>query len=419
MTAAGRVRPPARTAPGPESHPRRAFRRTAYVLAVTAFAAAVPTPLYPVYAAQLHFSPAVLGLVFAAYAPGVLVTLIFLAPRAEHLGRNRLLALGMGLVVAASVVFALASNVGALALARVVSGLAVGTTTSVATAAMSDLEPDGDQHHVARVAVAANFGGVAVGVLGSGLLAQLAPSPLQLVYLLPVVAAVIGAVAIRTIPETATDLGTGTPWRAPAVRVPPGIRRTFWVAVGGIVACYAIYGLFGALVPSYVRIGLGIPSPAVAAAIVALMFGSAAATQLLTAQTRDRRALLLGFPGLLVSLVALVLLLRAEAIAPLLLVVAALGVSVGLTFMGSVTLVDRIALDAQRGGVFAGFYTAGYLALAIPTLAIAAASESIGLGTAAAVFGSLLAVVVAALYVETYRTPTPAGGGGRPGMRRS
>jgi MFS family permease len=410
---AGTARPESASSP----HPRRAFRRVAFALAVTAFAAAVPTPLYPLYQAQLQFPSAVLGLVFGAYTPGVLATLFLLAPQGERFGRNRLLLLGMALVAVASVVFAVAPNVATLALARLVSGLAVGATTSVATAAMSDLEPNHDQHHVARVAVAANFGAYAVGVLASGVLVEFAPNPLRVVYLLPLAAALIGAVAIRTVPETASALGTRSRWRAPAFDVPAPARRSCWVAIGGIVACYSIYGLFGALVPSYVRAGLGITSSAATAAIVAVMFGGAAATQLFTSQTRDRRALLVGFPALIVALVALVLILPADATALLILVAAGLGVSVGLTFMGSVTLVDRIAGESERGGVLAGFYLAGYLALAIPTLGVAAAAETIGLVPAAVVFGSTLAVAVAALFVETYRTPTPPGGGGRPRRR--
>jgi MFS family permease len=71
--------------------PRRAFRWTAYVLAVTAFAAAIPTPLYPIYEHQFQFSSGTLGLMFAAYTPGVFLTLFFVAPQAERVGRKKLL----------------------------------------------------------------------------------------------------------------------------------------------------------------------------------------------------------------------------------------------------------------------------------------------------------------------------------------
>jgi MFS family permease len=393
--------------------PRGAFRWTAYVLAVTAFAAAVPTPLYPIYEQQFGFSSGILGLVFGAYTAGVLLTLFFVAPQAERVGRRRMLYLGMIFTAAGAAGFAFAPGVLGLGLARVISGMGVGVTTSVATAAMSDLEPYRDQHHVARVAVAANFGGFAIGVVLSGFLVAYAPYPTELVYLVPVLASGIGLLAVYVTPETATALGSKARMRIQRISVPAKLRRWFWVAAGGIAACYSIYGLFAALMPSYLRSDLGVSSPWAAGAFVALMFGLAAATQLATAQIHDRRALLVGFPLLLGALVALVVLLPLSLWPLMVLVSAGLGVSVGLTFMGSVTLIDRVTPKERRGEILAGFYCAAYLALSVPTIGVAEASEAIGLTRAGVLFGVILAIAVAILYSGAYRTPTPPGGGGR------
>jgi MFS family permease len=192
------------------------------------------------------------------------------------------------------------------------------------------------------------------------------------------------------------------------------VRRPFWVSVGGIAACYSIYGLFAALVPSYVRTELGFSSPLVAGAVVALMFGTAALAQLATSQIHDRRALLVGFPLLLGALVALVVVLPLASWMLLVVVTAVLGGSVGLTFMGSVTLSDRIAPEDERGEILAGFYLGGYLALAVPTIGVAETADRIGLPNAGILFGIVLAFAVAFLYWRCYRTPTPPGGGGRP-----
>jgi MFS family permease len=363
---------------------------------------------------MFQFSSGVLGLVFGAYTLGVLVTLFLVAPQGERVGRKKLLYLAMGLTALGGLVFAFAPGVLWLTLARAICGLGVGATSSVATAAMSDLEPNQDQHHVARVAVAANFGGFAIGVVASGMVVQFAPYPTHLAYLLPLIACGIGFLAVYVTPETASAIGSKARFKIQSIAVPAALRRPFWVAAVGIAACYSIYGLFAALIPSYVRQGLGILSPLAAGGIVALMFGTAALMQLATPQIHDRRALLLGFPLLLGSLIALVLILPLATWSFLLLVSVGLGGAVGLTFMGSVTLVDRVAPEGDRGEMLAGFYSAGYLALAIPTIGVAEASESIGLTNAGVIFGSVLAVAVAVLYVTAYRTPTPPGGGGRP-----
>ena len=214
-------------------------------------------------------------------------------------------------------------------------------------------------------------------------------------------------------PETAPEIGAGRTYRIQGISVPPGVRRPFWVAAGGIAACYSIYGFFAALVPSYVRIVLLSPQAAPVGGIVALMFGMAALTQLATAQIRDRRALLIGFPLMIGALVALVVLLPLANWGALIPVTAVLGVAVGLTFMGSATLVDRVATEDRRGETLAGFYSAGYVALAVPTIGVAEASEYIGLAGAGILLGSILAVMVAVMYAVIYRTPTPPGGGGR------
>lgn len=394
--------------------PRGHFRWIAFVLAVTSFAAAVPSPLYPVYEQTFRFSAGVLGLVFAAYTPGVLLMLFLVAPQAERTGRNRMLDVGMALTALGALVFAFATNVDWLALGRFISGLAVGATTSVATAAMSDLEPNRDAHHVARVTVAANFGGFAIGVALSGFAVQFGPWPTHLIYLLPVVASGVGVLAVHSTPETAPEIGATGRYLIQSVSVPAHVRRPFWVAAGGIAACYAIYGFFAALVPSYVRTVLLYPHAAAIGAIIALMFGVAALTQLATSQIRDRRALLVGFPLMIGTLAALVLVLPLASWRLLIPLTAALGVAVGLTFMGSVTLIDRVVPVEKRGETLAGFYSSGYLALAVPTIGIAEASDLVGLAQAGILFGAVLAVAVAVLYAVIYRTPTPPGGGGRP-----
>jgi len=383
------------------------------VLGVTAFAAAVPTPLYPLYEQTYHFGAAELGLIFAAYTPGVFLTLFVIAPQAERIGRRRLLYLGMGLTGLGSVVFAFADGPVWLAVGRVISGLAVGSVTSVATAAMSDLEPFRDHHHVARVAVAANFGAFALGVLVSGWVTEYVGDAVRLVYVVPLAASVLGTFAVWATPESAPPSEPSARIGIQRISVPTAIRRPFWVAVGGIAACYSIYGLFAALVPSYLRESAHLANRFEAGGVVALMFGLAAIVQLGTSQIRDRRALLIGFPLLVGSLVALVLVLRLGSWPFLFLVDGALGTAVGLAYMGSVTLVDRVAPELLRDEILAGFYLAGYLALAVPTIGVAEVSESIGLSGAGALFGMTLAVGAVVLLIATWGTPTPPGGGGR------
>jgi MFS family permease len=399
----------AATEPAPPSS-RGPFRRTGYVLGVTAFGAGIPTPLYALYEVRYGFGAGVLGLVFGAYTIGVLATMLIVAPMSDVIGRKPVLYVGMALTAASGVAFILANGPAGLAVARIVSGLAVGATTSTATAAMARLEPNLDQHHVARVSVASNFGGVATGILVSGVLVAYLPDPTILVFLALIAASVVGMVAIAATPETSEVGGAA---RTRRMQVPAAIRTPFAIAALALAACYAIYGFFGALAPTFVRIGLGLGGALPSALVVATMFGSAAVVQLALGQLRDRRALLLGFPMLVVGLSVLAFALLIDSLATIVAAAVLLGVAVGCAYMGSVTLIDRVSPDLSRGEVLSAFYLVGYLALAVPTIGVAFAAGPFGIGAAAAAFGITLGVFAVAGGVATLRTPTPAGGGGR------
>jgi len=401
--------------PDPEQGASRwPFRHIAWVLGVTAFGAGIPTPLYALYEQRYHFTSGVLAVVFAAYTAGVLATMLFVAPLSDVIGRKPVLYLGMALTAASAVAFIFASGAFTLAFARIVSGLAVGATTSTATASMASLEPRRDQHHVARVSVAANFGGVATGILLSGLLVAFAPAPTKLVFVVLILASLAGIVAVATTRETVARRPKALRSRVQRLVVPPPIQRPFWVAAGSLAACYSIYGYFGAMAPTFLRADLHLANVAGSAALIAAMFGFAALTQLALGQVRDRRALLVGLPLILIATVFLTASLPATSFALFVLGDAALGIGVGFAYMGSVTLIDRVSPGSLRGEILSAFFIVGYLALAIPTIGVGVTADRLGLSTAATSFGLALGLCVAVLYLLTRRTPTPPGGEGRP-----
>lgn len=394
------------------------FRHIAYVLAVTSFGAGIPTPLYAIYEHQYHFTSAILSAIFAAYTLGVLATMLLVAPLSDVIGRRPVLLLGMVLTAGSGIAFVLASGILSLVVARIVSGLAVGATTSTATASMATLEPRRDQHHVARVSVAANFGGVASGILLSGLLVEYAPLPTELVFFVLIAASLAGIGLVLATRETVQPRPKALRDHVQRLVVPSRIRRPFWVATGSLAACYSIYGYFGAMAPTFLRQGLHFANPASSSGLIALMFGLAAITQLGLGQVRDRRALLIGLPVILVATALLTASLPLDSLGLLGIGAAVLGCGVGFAYMGSVTLIDRVAPAHLRGEILSAFFVVGYLALAIPTIGVGVTADRYGLLAAATSFGVVLGFCVAILYVVTHRTPTPPGGEGRPRQTR-
>ena len=100
-------------------------------------ASAAPTPLYAVYAAHWGFSPLTTTVVFGVYALAVLATLLTFGKLSDHVRRRPVLLTGLALQAVAVVLFTTAAGVGTLLAARVVQGLATGSSLGAVGAACS------------------------------------------------------------------------------------------------------------------------------------------------------------------------------------------------------------------------------------------------------------------------------------------
>src|ERR1700745_4102179 len=91
-----------------------------------------------------------------------------------------------------------------LLIARFINGISIGIVASTATAYLAELHAIGRPRATARkaqlTASAANVGGLAVGALVTGLLAQWVAHPLTVPYLVFLAALVLGAVGVSLIP---------------------------------------------------------------------------------------------------------------------------------------------------------------------------------------------------------------------------
>lgn len=115
----------------------------AAMLLVALASSAVPSPIYPVYAAEWHLTPLMLTAVFAVYVAGLLVSLLVAGRLSDHVGRKPVLvAGGIGLTVSLGL-FVVADGFGALVLDRVVQGVSVGLLIGALGAALIDNSSSG------------------------------------------------------------------------------------------------------------------------------------------------------------------------------------------------------------------------------------------------------------------------------------
>ena len=404
--AAGRRRP---------AVPRRvAFWLVALILTVTMLGTTLPTPLYVIYQAQWHFSAAIVTVTFAVYAAGVLTALLLAGRSSDQAGRKPVLAVALGASALSTIVFILAPDLGALIAARIVSGLSAGLMTGTATATLTELVPPSASRRASLVATAANMGGLGLGPLISGLLAQYAPDPTVLVFEVYLVVLAAAGLFLFFVPETVS------PRHRPALRLArlgiPELGRAEFVAAGvAAFSAFSVLGLFTALAPTFLGDVLHEGSHAVQGAVVFLLLAVGTVTQLLLSRFSSRRVMLAGLGLFLAGLALIVAALSQAALALFLAGTVVGGVAVGAVFLGSLATANRLAPPGRRGEVISAYFVLCYCGLIIPVVGVGVASMFIGDFRAVLAFSILLAALCLFSLAGIWRALQPPGGPQAPG----
>ena len=358
----------------------------------------VPTPLWSLYAQRDHFSSLTVTLVFAAYAVAVALSLFLAGHLSDSYGRRRVLAPAIALNIVAGVVFVTWPELPGLLLARLLSGLGIGAVTATATAWLTELDaarrPNDSSTRSQAVAIAANLGGLGLGGLISGVLAQLAGSPLGLPFIVLLGALLIAEIGLFAAPETRGARMPRPRYRPQRLLAPPRARGRFLAAAIGAMIAFALFGLVTSLAPSFLEGTLHQPSHALAGGVSFAMFASAALAQTLSSSRRSQQLLASAIPALLVgvALLTLALWLPTPSFAVFLAGDVLAGVGAGLMFKGAIGTVSEISLPEHRAEALAGLFLAAYLGLAGPVIGLGALTQVASARMSLLVFSGLLAL---------------------------
>lgn len=361
----------------------------------------VPTPLWSLYAQRDQFSSFTVTIVFAAYALAVALSLFLVGHLSDWHGRRRVLMPALALNVLAAVVFLLWPEVPGLLLARVLSGLGVGAVTATATAWLSDL---GAGHgglggsRAQLVATGANLGGLGLGALISGVLAQWAGHPLSLPFVVFLAALLLTSAALLAAPETRVRQSPRPSYRPQRVSVPAASRGRFFAAALGAFITFAVFGLLTSLAPSFLAGTLHQPSHALAGTVSFTVFATAALAQTLTASRTTRQLLAAAIPALLLGLCLLTIAvwLPTPSLGVFLAGDVVIGVGAGLMFKGAIGAVSEISSHEHRAEALAGLFLAAYLGLAGPVIGLGALTQTASTRVSLLVFAGLLALGILA-----------------------
>jgi MFS family permease len=334
----------------------------------------VPAPLYPLYQARSGFSTFMITVVFAAYTVGVVASLLLAGHLSDWVGRKTILIPALGLELVAAAIFLTVPSLPLLIVARVISGLGVGMLTATATAHLHELHtrhrPDASGQRFEAVSTAANIGGIGVGALVAGVLAQYVDSPLRTPYLVFAGLLLISIVAVALTPETVEEKLVRPAYRPQRVSADHGDRHGYIAAAAAGFASFAVFGVFTSVAPGFVRGALQHPSPALAGLVVFAVFGPAAAAQTLTSRMRPGAKLGIGLAAQALGLVVLVVGMHATNLPTFLVGGVTIGIGAGMLFKAAVGAVAAMAEPARRGEALAGLFLISYLGLSLPAVGI-------------------------------------------------
>jgi MFS family permease len=386
--------------PGPVSR-TSGFVLIAYAFLVTMLGATLPTPLYPLFAQRYSFGALMVTLIFAVYAFGVIAALLAFGELSDQIGRKPLLVAGLALSALSAFLFVLADSLTPIFAGRVISGLSAGLFTGTATATLVDLVP-GDRRKLASlVAVVMNLGGLGLGTLLAGLLADYCTAPLRLpfiVHLGLLAPALIGTLLVpESVPRRRFRL------RLQRLSVPEGVRSVFVRGAAAGFASFAVAGVLSSVAPEFLAQVLGRTSHTLAGLLVFIVFGGSIFGQLALARLSDRRALVWACALLVAGAGLLALALVIESLATLLVSAVVVGVGQGLGIGAGLAAINQRAPVERRGETASSFFVVIYVGLSLPVIATGVAANSFGLRTAGIAFSAAVAALVVVVLASFVR----------------
>jgi len=362
------------------------------------------TPLYAVYARDFRFSSLVLTSVFATYAFVLVPALILFGRLSDRFGRRPVIVAGLAVACGGLILFAVAHSAAWLYAARALQGLAVGMISGAATAALVELDPRGDRRRAALLAGLAQAGGSAAGPMLAGALAQWAPDPLRLVFVVGLALTVVAAAATLTLPATGDR--RREPWRIQRPRVPREIRGRFARVSVAAATVWAGVALYLSIVPTYAGTLLGRNRLALLAAISALALLSSFATQLAARRRRGspQVAQAVGLSLLALGLLTLVLASPLGSLALLVAGSVAAGAGHGIAFLNAQEELNDAAPSQRRGEVTSAFIGCIYALVAAAVLGTGLLDLRFSLSLSVGAVSTALLAVALATAVVSFRS---------------
>jgi MFS family permease len=394
-----------------------AVRRSSWLLVapavtMTAWGGNHFTPLLLLYRRVEGYTALDVDIFFAAYVLGLVPGFLVASRLSDRYGRRPLTLAAVLLGIAASAVLAVAApSAVLLCVGRLIAGLSVAIAMAVGSSWIKELStaaiPPADGSAAARRAALTVTVGFGAGAGVAGVLAQWAPLPTLLPYVVQVVLAAASIAPLLRAPETRAARVRGAA-RAGATALDAAGRRHL-----GTVVVPAAPWVFGCAAVAFViipaQLERAFPADGIAVAslltVVGLTFGAAVQpfAHRIGALTGGRQLPV----GLALAVVGIVL-AAVEAAAPSLwlgvVCAAMLGLGYGVVLVSGLAEVQRIAPPDRLAGLTGVYYSLTYSGFLLPPI-LAAVTPLAPVGTSLLVVAALCAACAIVVTLALGRQP--------------
>ncbi|MBW6398409.1 MFS transporter [Roseomonas sp. HJA6] len=334
-------------------------------------ATTLPMPLFTAYAARSGGGAGGLALAFIAYATTLIVTAPLLGGLSDRVGRKPCLLAALVFAFLATTALTIAPGLPALALARVLQGLAIGLVAGGATAWAAELAGGPEAGRLAgRVTAFATAGSFAVGGIATltalWLMGDVEP-PVTFWLHLAAIALLLPLVARLPDRRPAAPVA----W----LRLPAFPRGTVTTSFG-MFAAWSVTGVAISSVPAALA-AAGHPRLGPLAVCFMILVGTA--FQQVVGKLPARRASLIGLP-VLVAGAGLVTLGTLDAALLTLLAGGALvgSAAYGFLFVGALAGASEAAAGEDRARAAAGVFLVAHAGFCVPPLLTGLAIDAFG-----------------------------------------
>lgn len=412
-------------APGLEQQPVRAhgsgvgrfrtWHRPALAASVLAWGGNHFTPLLHVYEMLGGYAPWQANLLLGTYVAGLIPGLLVASALSDRHGRRPLLFAGVAAGLAGSVLLAVGlEHFLLLCVGRALAGVGVGVAMSVGSSWIKELssapfEVGAQPTSGARRSAMTLTLGFAIGAGVTGLLAQWAPLPTTLPFLIHATLSIPALVVLRPTPETIAATVSGDAlWRD--LVIPPASRRRFVrLVVPAAPWVFAAAGVAYAVMPAIAQDDLGPMSTLYATVLTVVTLGAGALAQMtvpLVNRITGGRAIVVGLALMLLGMTLAAVVAPVGAPQLAFLVAVTLGVAYGVCVVAGLIHVQALATPSDLAGMTGIYYSLCYSGFLLPAALAALLPVAPYWASLTVVAGLCLASLLAA--IKATRRPPAA-----------